>query len=300
MKNKVYTGVWVPEKILSTKIKSGNERLLLAMIFELSKKGGCIASNKYFSKVLFLSESQISKIISKLNKKGVINHFVDKKQGNKRTLTINNETLYANSDIPMCKNNDTLYANIDTNIIEDKIYINPSTTTKKLKSNLNLINSLCESKNISEEILFKHFEDYSNFLVNTQKEIHINDNDLFKHFMSWLESRNIDFVDQSMEINIEWFVKTFNKISRRNFRVNSTIKKYFIKQYKVGFTGNEMATAIKNLYSSSLENKFHKDSSFKHATPEYLLKDNNLNKYLNFGRHTGDGLGGLTPPKRLN
>ena len=37
MKNKVYTGVWVPEKILSTKIKSGNERLLLAMIFELSK-----------------------------------------------------------------------------------------------------------------------------------------------------------------------------------------------------------------------------------------------------------------------
>jgi hypothetical protein len=279
MKNKVYTGVWVPEKILSTKIKNGNERLLLAMIFELSKKGGCIASNKYFSKLLFLSESQISNIISKLNKKGVINHFVDKKQGNKRTITINNDNLYVNNDIPMCKNNDTLYVNSDTNIIEDKIIINTSTTTEKLKSNLDLIGLVCKEKNIDKEVVCKWIEQFVEYHSGKQK-IWVSDTDLFNHFKSSIKDKQKEDI-YKLEEEVNWFIERFNEISKRNFRVTPTIKKLFAKQFAVGYTGKEMRIAVGNMYSSSVENDFHIKSSFKFATPQYLLKDDNINKYLN-------------------
>ena len=42
-----------------------------------------------------------------------------------------------------------------------------------------------------------------------------------------------------------------------------------------------MVAAVLNLYSSKDGNSFHLKNSFKFATPEYLLKGDNINKYLN-------------------
>lgn len=82
-------------------------------------------------------------------------------------------------------------------------------------------------------------------------------------------------------MEVKWFIERFNHKSKRNFKVTPTIKKLFAKQFDIGYTGEEMCIAIANLYSSDVGNKFLKNSSFKFATPEYLLKEDNMNKYLN-------------------
>jgi hypothetical protein len=161
-----------------------------------------------------------------------------------------------------------------------KKYINTTTTSDKIKNNFNLIKRVCKDQNISQEILYFRVEMYSQFLVDTQKEIHVNDNDLFKHFLSWYASRKFN-QEFALQKEVEWFLDAFNKVSRKKFYLSEPIKQNFTKQFKVGFKEADYLHAIKNLFSSDYSNKWHIDSEFKFATPEYLLRDDNLNKYLN-------------------
>ncbi|MDG2194259.1 MAG: helix-turn-helix domain-containing protein [Polaribacter sp.] len=283
MKNKKYSGVWIPKEVLNNGIKNGNERILFAMISSLSKKEPCSASNKYLSELLQLSKGQISRLISKLEEQGLIKVYVDALNGNKRSITTNKKVnkLCLNKDIGMSENVNTLYANMPINNIEDKIYINTSTTSEKIKSNLNLLDSICKDKSLSKELLFIQIGKFSKYLVNNQKEVHKDDNDLFTHFGSWLDKIEIDN-EFNLEKESDWFIMVFNGISKRKYRVTPKVKKLLKKNIDTGFTGAEMEAAIRNLYSSSFENKFHIGNSYKFATPEYLLKEDNLNKYLNF------------------
>tara|TARA_R110002153_G_scaffold216051_1_gene368679 strand:- start:1878 stop:2777 length:900 start_codon:yes stop_codon:yes gene_type:complete len=106
-----------------------------------------------------------------------------------------------------------------------------------------------------------------------------NDKDLYTHFSSWIRKFNLK--DANLEKEIEWFMMAFNKLSGRQFKITEPLRASFALQYSAGFTGEDMKTAITNLYSSSIDNAWHKKSNFKFATPEYLLKDDNVNKYLN-------------------
>jgi hypothetical protein len=306
MKNNKYSGVWIPKNVLKIGIKNGNERILFSMILRLSSNTACTASNKYLSERLQLSKGQISRLISELQKKNLVNIFVDGSNGNKRRITINNEysRLCANmkiaiedKSIPIRKDDDTLYADMPINNKEDNIYIKTTTTTEKLKSNINLIKSICKSKNISEEILFKQFENYSNFLVNTQKKIHPTDNDMYKHFLSWHNKQKLE-VEFKYETDLKWFIDAFNKLSKKNFKITATLKKSFAKKRDEGFTSKEMTDAVSNLYSSSIANKWHKDRDFLFATPEFLLKDDNINRYLN--ARWGSSRKNIPRAKRLN
>lgn len=111
-------------------------------------------------------------------------------------------------------------------------------------------------------------------------EFYNNDKEIYKHFQNYIRSQNLN--DADLETELKWFIKMFNIISNRDFKITENIKQLFVKQFQVGFSGDQMAKAVKNLYSSSVANKFHLQHNFKFATPEYLLKDDNLNKYLNF------------------
>jgi hypothetical protein len=106
-----------------------------------------------------------------------------------------------------------------------------------------------------------------------------NDKDLYTHFSSWIRKFNLK--DANLEKEIEWFMMAFNKLSGRQFKITEPLRASFALQYSAGFTGEDMKTAITNLYSSSINNAWHKKANFKFATPEYLLKDDNVNKYLN-------------------
>ena len=107
-----------------------------------------------------------------------------------------------------------------------------------------------------------------------------NDRDLFSHFSSWI--RKQDLKRFKLEKEAVWFVEMFNQVSGREFLISDVIKQSFTKQFEMGFTSDQMRKSVRNLYSSSVANDWHLKSRYKFATPEYLLKDGNMNKYLNF------------------
>ena len=111
-------------------------------------------------------------------------------------------------------------------------------------------------------------------------EKYSNDREIFKHFQNWIRTQKLS--DKDLQIEVNWFIDVFNKISNREFKITDAIQQSFTKQFAVGYSGADFRKAIFNLYSSSPANQFHLKHNFKFATPEYLLKDDNLNKYLNF------------------
>lgn len=165
-----------------------------------------------------------------------------------------------------------------TSIEEDTQY-RYNSIKGKILSNKSLLEIIAMQNRI-KIITIKNKIDEFILWCKSQKVLHEKDSDLFSHFPAWIRKQNLKDLDLETELN--WFIKMFNRVSKRDFKITDETKQSFAKQFAVGFSGDEMTLAVKNLYSSALANKFHVASAFKFATPEYLLKDNNLNKYLNF------------------
>ena len=69
----------------------------------------------------------------------------------------------------------------------------------------------------------------------------------------------------------------FNEISGRGFRYSdSKAERQFKARLKDGYTREDFANAIENLY----KDQFHKDSGFKNATPEFITRPDKLEKFL--------------------
>ena len=149
----------------------------------------------------------------------------------------------------------------------------------KINSNNSLLEIIAMQNRIKINTIKNKIEEFVLHCKSTQKK-HNNDGDIFSHFSSWIRKQNLQ--DANLETELNWFIEVFNKKSNSDFKITDTIKQLFAKQFAVGFSGAEFRKAIDNLYSSSPSNKFHLQHSFKFATPEYLLKDENMNKYLNF------------------
>lgn len=82
--NQNRTGIWIPVWVESLKL-SHSQTKLLAEIVSLHEKGGCFASNRYFSEILDLKEDTISRLISSLKKLGILKQTGF--DGRKRFLT---------------------------------------------------------------------------------------------------------------------------------------------------------------------------------------------------------------------
>ena len=78
-----FLGVWIPKEIYLHKELTPTEKLLLAEITSFAKNGVCFASNEHFSSFLGISKSQVSRLITKLNRKGLINVELIYKEGTK-------------------------------------------------------------------------------------------------------------------------------------------------------------------------------------------------------------------------
>ena len=82
-----FRGVWIPKEIWLSPDLSPTEKMLIAEIDSLDARGGCFASNRHFSKFLNVTEVQISRIISKMKSKGII-EVEQKNVGGKTKRTI--------------------------------------------------------------------------------------------------------------------------------------------------------------------------------------------------------------------
>lgn len=80
--NRAFKGVWIPKSIWLSKNLSLQEKVFIIEIDSLDdiEKGGCYASNKYFSEFFGLSESRVSAIIKGLFEKKIISRNIKKTQ----------------------------------------------------------------------------------------------------------------------------------------------------------------------------------------------------------------------------
>lgn len=169
---------------------------------------------------------------------------------------------------------DKIVTSIYKEDIKDRYYY----SKEKILSNKSLLEILAMQQRVKISTVVNKLDEFVLHSKSLSKNWE-NDKDLFTHFSSWIRKFNLKDVD--LEKEIDWFMMAFNKLSGRTFKITEPLKASFAVQYSAGFTGKDMKIAIANLYSSSIDNAWHKKSGFKFATPEYLLKEDNVNKYLN-------------------
>ena len=244
-------------------------------------RGQLITGRKVLSSQTGLSEQQIRTALEKL----IITKEVTKVKTNGYTLlTLINYDKYQTTNSEDQPRNNQGITKDQPQLKKGKKERNISTTStviEKIKNNFKLLESMAKDMNVSVEDVQSKIEGFvlHNFSIN---KIWVNDSDLFSHFKYSIKKRSFDIVNESeVTINLNWFIKQFNQRCKGSFKGTKKVKELFVVQLNNGFTGGEMKTAIDNLFSSDDRNFFHKKSNFKFATPEYLLKNDNLNKYLN-------------------
>lgn len=93
-----FKGVWIPAEIWLNEELNIQERILLAEIDSFEGSLGCFASNSYLGKIVRLSPSRVSGIISKLIKLGYVkSKLIYKAHSNeveKRILKIDKIKIY--------------------------------------------------------------------------------------------------------------------------------------------------------------------------------------------------------------
>lgn len=67
-----FRGVWIPKEIYLSKELSWTEKILFVEIDSLDNEDGCYSRNDYFAKFLGVSETHVSRMISKLKSMGLI------------------------------------------------------------------------------------------------------------------------------------------------------------------------------------------------------------------------------------
>jgi len=67
-----FKGIWIPKELYFNDTLGWTEKLLLIEIDSLDQDKGCYASNDYFSTFLGVTNTRVSKMISKLKKRGLI------------------------------------------------------------------------------------------------------------------------------------------------------------------------------------------------------------------------------------
>jgi hypothetical protein len=147
-----FKGVWIPKDIWLNEDLGWTEKLLLVEIDSLAKNGECFASNEYFAKFFGLSKDRISKMITSLNRKGLLEVNLVYKEGSKqvdkRIIKVN--PIGENAHTPRRKRLDPLGENAYTPLGENAEDNNTSF--------INTINNTSNKRNIGEKSLEKEFE----------------------------------------------------------------------------------------------------------------------------------------------
>lgn len=129
--NEKFLGIWIPAEVLLNNTLADKEKLLLAIIFNLSiKTGYCYANNRYFSNLLNISIGRISKLINLLKQKEeieIIYKYADSTKALKtREIYLKNKILRGivkNNHTPSQKRLEGIVKNVkDIKYYNKKIY----------------------------------------------------------------------------------------------------------------------------------------------------------------------------------
>ncbi|MFD1292662.1 helix-turn-helix domain-containing protein [Lutibacter holmesii] len=275
-----FKGVWINRNVWLNTELTIHEKFLLVEIDSLDNESSCFASNDYFAEFMGVDPRSIQRNIKSLIDKGYLERKLvykpNSKEVEKRLLTV---TQNINGKV-VTKVSPGVVSEVspggDKSVADSNTTYNYTTTTKQISENFELIENIARKLKRTGPEVIAMVPVFVNYCISIEKK-HNNNTDLFSHFGYWIEKQTFS----SDDAKIEWFIKMFNKVSKQTFIATDEVKKAFEKQLANGFTGEQMKTACKNMYSSDPKNKFHLQSGFVHATPTHLLKDDNVNKYLN-------------------
>jgi len=275
-----FKGVWINRNVWLNKELTIHEKFLLVEIDSLDNESSCFASNDYFAEFMGVDQRSIQRNISALIKKGYLQRKLvfkaNSKEVEKRLLTvtkdINSMVVTEVSPGVVTK----LSPGGDKSVADSNTTYISTTTTKKIIANIELIENIARKLKRKPTEVIEMVPAFVKYCIGIQKT-HNNNTDMFSHFGFWIEKQSFN----TDEEKVNWFIKMFNSVCKGDYIATEEIKKLFEKQLANGFTGEQMKTACRNMYSSDPKNKFHLNSGFQYATPVHLLKDDNVNKYLN-------------------
>ena len=276
-----FKGVWINREVWLNTELTIHEKFLLVEIDSLDNDNSCFASNDYFADFMGLKNRRIQYIIDGLISKGFLKRELvykkDSKEIEKRLLNvIKNIDAKVVQETARGVVQETALPGAINCADSNTLYI--SSTIEKITNNYELIesNAMKLRKQVAEiKMVVPEFVKYC---VSIEK-FHNNNTDLFSHFGYWLQK--YDFTAAASEENITWFINMFNEISKGNFKATKQVRELFAKQLANGFTGPQMRKAVRNMYSNDDRNEYHKKNLYQFATPNHLLKDDNINRYLN-------------------
>ncbi len=297
-KNDTMKGVWVPLEILQVEGLLLQYKFFLAEIDNLDNGIGCYAENAHFSKLFKLSKNRCSEIIDKLWNEGFIHRQIveDVEFGAQRILSVVYPLKKVKTSLTPIVGTSTGAVDTSTDAVDTSTtiigteynteYIEvvsvgrndfdfDSLVDKILKSGMCIEAAARQCKLSIDEIkkMVPHFVIHTIGIENRYN----NNTDLLTHFQSWCRKQPKGLADVSSEVS--WFISVFNKISGKEFKATTKVQELFATQLAEGFSGEDMAKAIRNLYSS--KNTWHKKQNYIEATPEFLLTGDRLNKFLN-------------------
>lgn len=118
-----------------------------------------------------------------------------------------------------------------------------------------------------------------------------------------LKPRKPDSVNVSVNVNnnnsnmsskldhlIVNFITFFNSVGKRNFKPSKKLLDSLNARLK-DYTKEEIKAAIVNAHKDS----YHRETNFKHLTPEFILRPDKLDKFLNISSYEDNEPKGYTP-----
>ena len=262
----------------------GNELVLFALIYGFSQDGKSQfkGSLSYIGGALKISKPTTTSLINKLEQKDFIIKFQDS-TGNR--FMQNSEyldvVLGSKETLPLASK-ETLPLTSKETLHNNYIYNNNINSSKgkfeNISNNQELLEILAMQKKVKIETIKSKIEVFIKHSISIASK-YLNHQELYQHFGNWIRKQNLKENDRNTEF--AWFIDKFNAISKKEYVATESVQRLFDAVLDNGFTGPQTVKAICNLYSSSDKNKWHKGNNYQFATPEYLLKGENLNKYLN-------------------
>jgi hypothetical protein len=161
---------------------------------------------------------------------------------------------------------------IDSNVSIS--FLNEQYQSKEVQKITNKINGLKGGRPKKEETENK--PNGLNFANRNETETKPNDNPNETNRKESKEDKNNNTPDKSGSIDYQKFIDIFNRFGSRNFRVTDKVK-ISLKARLKDYSKDQIIKAIELAH----KDQFHIDSGFKHLTPEFILRPDKLEKFLN-------------------
>jgi DNA-binding Lrp family transcriptional regulator len=242
--NRDFKGIWIPREIYEAQGISWTAKILFLEIDSFTKQGkDCFMSNEYLADFLGISQTQVSKHISLLINAGWIRQvgFDGRKRYLKSCLEVNFNPGFNKTS---SLGNEKLQVTLEENHNHTNTINNSSiNTNKKGGPSSDFLNNISFSKGKKSK------EEGSAAAAGHHEPETIDPNK---------------------------FIEAFNAIAGRKFRLNDQIRKALIERVK-DYTKSEIFQAIKNAH----KDEYHIETGFLHLTPEFMLRPDKLEKFLN-------------------